>query len=154
MKRMLFVCLGNICRSPLVEAVARMEFGRAGIDAEFASAGTGDYHIGGAADPRTIASAAAHGYDVSAHRARQLEVADFARFDAVLAMDQSNLRNIELLRPEQVSSSVGLFLPYAGIAAPSEVPDPYFGGAHGFEHVIELAREGVRGLIARCANDA
>ncbi|MEO8803671.1 MAG: low molecular weight protein-tyrosine-phosphatase [Rudaea sp.] len=154
MKRILFVCLGNICRSPLVEAVARAEFLRAGVDAKFASAGTGDYHIGHAADPRTIASAAAHGYDVSAHRARQLTGADFETYDAVLAMDQANLRNIKGVCPTQFVSRVGLFLPYAGIAAPAEVPDPYFGGSDGFERVIELARSGVRGLIARCANDA
>lgn len=154
MKRMLFVCLGNICRSPLVEAVARAEFMRAGVNAEFASAGTGDYHIGHAADPRTITSAAAHGYDVSAHRARQLAVADFSRFDAILAMDQANLHNIQALCPAQHTSRVSLFLPYTGIISPEEVPDPYFGGADGFERVIELARTGVHGLIARCMNDA
>ena len=151
---MLFVCLGNICRSPLVEAVAREEFARVGVDAKFASAGTGDYHIGHAADPRTIASAAAHGYDVSSHRARQLATADFARYDAVLAMDQANLHNIQALCPAQYAARVDLFLTYAGITAPIEVPDPYFGDADGFERVIELARDGVHGLIARCANDA
>lgn len=154
MTRILFVCLGNICRSPLVEAVAREEFARAGVVAEFASAGTGTYHVGHAADPRTIASAAAHGYDVSAHRARQLDIADFARFDAVLGMDQANLRNIQALCPARYASRTGLLLAYAGVAAPIDVPDPYFGGADGFERVIELARAGVHGLIARCAKDA
>lgn len=154
MKQILFVCLGNICRSPLVEAVARAEFARAGVEAVFASVGTGDYHIGHAADPRTISSAAAHGYDVSTHRARQLAVADFSHFDAILAMDRANLRNIKAVCPMQFSARVGLFLPYAGIASPEEVPDPYFGGADGFERVIELACAGVHGLIARCVNDA
>ncbi|MGA9334581.1 MAG: low molecular weight protein-tyrosine-phosphatase [Rudaea sp.] len=153
-RRMLFVCLGNICRSPLVEAVARAEFARAGIDAEFASAGTGDYHVGHAADPRTILSAAGRGYDLSAHRARQFAGADFENYDVILAMDRANLRDIEALCPAHRASRVGLFLAYAGIDDFDEVPDPYFGGAEGFERVIELARSGVKGLIARCANGA
>ena len=154
MNSILFVCLGNICRSPLAEAVARSHFERAGLAVEVASAGTGDYHIGEGADTRAVASAAAHGYDLSGHRARQVAMADFDRYDMLLAMDQANYRELRLRCPVRHASRVALFLPYAGIEQPSEVPDPYFGGKQGFERVIELARRGVDGLIARCKDDA
>jgi protein-tyrosine phosphatase len=147
--RILFICLGNICRSPVVEVVARSEFARAGLDITVASAGTGDYHVGHGADPRAIASARARGYDLTAHRARQLVAADFAAFDAVLAMDNANLRTLAARCPQRYNSKLALFLPFAGMAGPEEVPDPYFGEADGFEHVIELARNGAGGLLER-----
>ncbi len=99
MTRILFVCMGNICRSPTVEAVARVEFARAGVVAHFESAGTEDYHIGQPADRRSIAVALAHGYPLAAHRARQLRSADFHAFDHVFAMDQINLRAMQAFRP-------------------------------------------------------
>ncbi len=154
MKSILFVCLGNICRSPVAEAIARLEFARAGLAIDVASAGTGDYHVGHAADARSLASAAAHGYDVSGHRARQITPADFGRFDALLAMDRANLRSLMALCPQRYNSRLALFLPFAGIEFPDEVPDPYFGEAQGFERVVELAREGAKGLIAQWANGA
>ena len=152
MNRILFVCLGNICRSPLVEVVARAGFARAGLDIDVASAGTGDYHIGEGADPRAVSSAGARGFDLSAHRARQIVVADFARYDHLLAMDKANYRAMSARCPDQYAARVALFLPFAGIDEPLEVPDPYFGGAEGFEHVIDLAQRGIDGLIARHAN--
>lgn len=141
MTRLCFVCLGNICRSPTVEAVARTEFARAGLDVVVASAGTAGYHIGHAADARSIAFAARHGYDLSAHRARQFRRTDFAAFDHVLAMDRDNLAALRELAP--AGQAPALFL------GDAEVPDPYYGGDEGFEQVIELAREGVAAWIAR-----
>ena len=96
---LLFVCMGNICRSPVVEAVVRNEFARAGLVVDVASAATESYHIGAQADARSIASARAHGYDLSAHRARQIANADFAAFDAILAMDGTNLRALRARCP-------------------------------------------------------
>ena len=139
--RILFVCLGNICRSPTVEAVARSEFARAGLRVEVASAGTADYHVGRGADPRSIRIAAAHGYDLAAHRARQFHAADFAAFDHVLAMDRANLHDLRRIAP--AGAMPALFLDEA------EVPDPYYGGDADFEDVIALAREGVEAWIAR-----
>jgi low molecular weight protein-tyrosine phosphatase len=149
--KLLFVCMGNICRSPVVEAVVRSEFARAGLVADLASAATESYHAGGQADPRSIASARLHGYDLSAHRARQIDDTDFAAFDAVLVMDNTNLRTLRARCPHELASRLGLFLPFAGLDTPVEVPDPYYGGAEDFERVIQLARRGARGLLARYA---
>jgi protein-tyrosine phosphatase len=153
MKSLLFVCLGNICRSPVVEAVARKEFARAGLALSVASAGTGDYHIGEPADARAIASAAASGYDASAHRARQVCAADFERFDALLAMDGANLRELDRRWPRH-QGKAQLFLAFAGVAEPHEVPDPYYGDDRDFARVVELARAGLHGLIERMRNTA
>ena len=141
--RVLFVCMGNICRSPTVEAVARAEFARAGLDAHFDSAGTEDYHVGEPPDPRSIRVGAAHGYDLSALRARQVVPADFERFDLVLAMDRVNLRALQRLRRPGAGVEPSLFL------GDRELPDPYYGTAADFERVIELARGGVVALIDR-----
>lgn len=139
--RILFVCLGNICRSPTVEAVARAEFERAGLAVEVASAGTAGYHAGHGADPRSVRFAAAHGYDLSRHRARQLRRDDFVAFDHVLAMDRDNLRELRRVAPPGATPE--LFL------GDAEVPDPYYGGDAGFEEVIALARSGIAAWIAR-----
>ena len=143
MTRLLFVCMGNICRSPTVEAVAREEFARAGVAVHVESAATEDYHIGRGADPRSIAMAAAHGYDLAAHRARQVCEADFTRFDQVLAMDRDNLHALRRVQPAQGGVEPALFL---GVA---ELPDPYYGANADFERVVVLARAGVDALIAR-----
>jgi protein-tyrosine phosphatase len=145
----LFVCMGNICRSPVVEAVARAEFARAGFEATVASAGTHGYHIGDGADPRSIASARAAGYDVSKHRAAQVDAATLGGYDAVLVMDRVNLRDIARYCTGARPAQPQLFLPYAGIDDGEEVPDPYYGTGRDFERVIELARAGVQGLIRR-----
>jgi protein-tyrosine phosphatase len=146
MNGILFVCMGNICRSPTVEAVARAEFARAGMRIETASAATHDYHIGEPADARAIACARAHGYALDAHRAQQVTPALLARFAVVLAMDHVNLRDLSRLAPQ---ASAQLFLPYCGIDAPAEVPDPYYGSQVDFAHVVELAQRGVRALVER-----
>jgi protein-tyrosine phosphatase len=143
MTRILFVCMGNICRSPTVETIARVEFARVGFDAQVASAGTENYHIGEPADPRSIAMAERHGYPLLQHRARQLARADFARFDFVLAMDRRNLDDLQRFRPAQGGVAPALFL------GQDEVPDPYYGGDADFERVIALARSGVDALVQR-----
>lgn len=151
MKSILFICMGNICRSPVVEGIARAQFARAGLDIEVASAGIESYHVGRAADRRAIASALAHGYDIAPHRARQVDAKMMARFDCVLAMDQLNMRELAALHAGGDARGPSLFLPFAGIETTLEVPDPYYGGSADFERVIELAEAGVRGLIRRCA---
>ena len=147
--KILFVCMGNICRSPVIEIVARQQLRRAGLAVEVASAGTEDYHVGGSADRRSIASARAAGYDLAAHRARQVCAADFEAFDHVLAMDQVNLRALRSLCPAVHAQKLELFLRHAQVAPPDEVPDPYYGAAADFRKVIELAEAGAQGLIAR-----
>ena len=147
--KILFVCMGNICRSPTVEAVARIEFARAGLDIEVRSAGTENYHIGAAADRRAIAVAEAHGYPMAAHRARQLCVADFTEFDHLLAMDQTNLDAILRMAPPQRCDRVSLFLPFAGISRPLELPDPYYGGSADFQRALDLARDGILSFTRR-----
>jgi protein-tyrosine phosphatase len=151
MKSILFVCMGNICRSPVAAEVARVEFARAGVRIDIASAATEGYHIGCAADARAIASAKANGYDIGGHRARQIADADFAAFDAVLAMDRTNMRTLAARCPREYAPRLALYLPFAGLDAPAEVPDPYYGDADDFHRVVELARRGARGLLARCA---
>lgn len=147
--RILVFCMGNICRSPVIEAVARKQFIAAALKIEIASAGTENYHVGDRADPRAIASARAAGYDLSPHRARQLGIADFSRFDWLLAMDHVNLRAAQRMCPQAGAGKLDLFLRFAGLTDVGEVPDPYYGGAADFQRVIELAETGAQGLIAR-----
>jgi low molecular weight protein-tyrosine phosphatase len=129
--------------------VARQHLQRAGLAVEVASAGTEDYHVGAAADRRAISSARAAGYDLAAHRARQVSVADFEEFDHLLAMDHVNLRALRNGCPVGLSHKLELFLRHAMVAPPDEVPDPYYGGAADFRKVIDLAEAGAQGLIAR-----
>jgi protein-tyrosine phosphatase len=148
--RVLFVCMGNICRSPTAEAVFRAQAEAAGL-AELVlidSAGTHDYHIGVAPDPRTQLAALARGYDLSALRGRQVGCEDFARFDYVLAMDRANLDILERLRPQDATSHLGLFLHFAERHSQREVPDPYYGGAEGFECVLDMVEDAGQGLLA------
>lgn len=147
--RFLFVCLGNICRSPVVEVVARVRFARAGLDIEVDSAGTGGWHAGNAADPRSCASALARGYDLSAHRARRVAADDFERFDKLLVMDRMNLRDLTRMAPGEEHDRIAMFLPWAGLADPHDLPDPYYGQERDFDTVVTLAERGVDGLIRR-----
>jgi protein-tyrosine phosphatase len=141
----LFVCMGNICRSPMVETVARVELAKAGFAARVASAGTESYHVGDRADPRAIEVAEASGYPLATHRARQVVGGDFERHDYVFAMDRVNLRALGRIRAEPAAQ---LFLDGAALDL-DEVPDPYYGRREDFERVLELARAGVAALIAR-----
>ena len=143
--------MGNICRSPVVEAVVRTRFARAGFDIAVDSAGTEDYHIGARPDSRSLASARARGYDASAHRARQVMHGDFEQFDALLMMDRVNHNALRVRFSNEQMRRVHLFLSYADVAQPSEVPDPYYGHTTDFERVIDLAELGADGLIAKFA---
>lgn len=138
--------MGNICRSPMVEAVARVELARAGVAARVASAGTESYHVGDRADARAIEVAEAHGYPLARHRARQVVREDFERYDHVLVMDRVNLRALARLQAAQ--GAPRLFLEQAGLDV-DEVPDPYYGQRADFERVLELARAGVAALAAQ-----
>jgi len=146
--KVLFVCLGNICRSPTAEGVFRHKLRAAGLDhrVQVDSAGTGDWHVGKAPDSRTRQAALRRGYDLSAQRARQVEVADFQRFDLILAMDQSNLRNLEALRPADGCADLDLYLRRYALAL-DEVPDPYYGGEDGFEQVLDLIEQASDALL-------
>jgi protein-tyrosine phosphatase len=150
MKRVLFVCLGNICRSPTAEAVFRDLAARVApeLDLEIDSAGTHAYHVGDPPDRRTQAAALRRGIDMSGLRARVVASVDFERFDLLLAMDESNRSHLLQMAPAAYRDRVRLFLDYAADIGLAEVPDPYYGGASGFEQVLDLAEAGARGLLA------
>jgi len=154
--RVLFVCLGNICRSPTAEAVLRALAAREApeLALEVDSAGTADYHVGQPPDPRTRAAAARRGYDLSTLRARTVEAADFERFDLILAMDRENLSVLRRRAPSDARERVRLFLEFAPASAPEEVPDPYYGGPNGFEEVLDLVEAATRGLLAHLRESA
>jgi protein-tyrosine phosphatase len=153
--RILFVCLGNICRSPTAEgvlrALARREAPDLAIDVD--SAGTGGYHLGEAPDARSQRAARARGIEISDLRARRVAIEDFSRFDLILAMDRENLRALEAMRPKGTRAQVALFLECAGIAGDGEVPDPYMGDAAGFERVLDLVTQASKGILARLRLD-
>lgn len=138
--KVLFVCLGNICRSPTADGVFRQLVADADLERqiEVDSAGTAAWHIGKAPDPRTQQAAAERGYDLSALRARQAISDDFNRYDYILAMDLSNLDNLKAIQPVESKATLGLFLDYIPELGRKEVPDPYYGGDEGFEQVLDL----------------
>jgi protein-tyrosine phosphatase len=146
----LFVCMGNICRSPTAEAVFRAVVERAGMGQHILidSAGTHDYHVGKPPDARAQRAAMQRGYDMGALRGRQVQRADFSRFDYVLAMDNANLALLRRLRPQNATGHMGLFLDFSSTQGEREVPDPYYGGASGFEHVLDLVEDASEGLMA------
>ena len=148
--KILFVCLGNICRSPTAEVVLRTLAAREApeLKLEIDSAGTAGYHIGEPPDPRTQAAARRRGYDMSSLRARIIEPADFERFELILAMDESNLRVLRRRAPASAHDRIRLFLEFAPDAGTREVPDPYYGGENGFEEVLDLVESAARGLLA------
>ncbi len=147
--KVLFVCLGNICRSPTAEGVFRHQVRAAGLQdvIEIDSAGTGDWHVGKAPDSRTVRAARQRGYELDALRARQFEIADFQRFDLILAMDRSNLRDLQALRPSASRADLDLFLRRCG-QAEHEVADPYYGGADAFDQVLDLIECAGAALLA------
>lgn len=153
--RILFVCLGNICRSPTADGVFRQLVADAGLDQviEVDSAGTAAWHVGKAPDPRTQAAAARRGYDLSMLRARQAVAEDFYDYDHILAMDLNNLSDLESIRPEGAAAKLGLFLDYAPELGLREVPDPYYGGESGFEQVLDLVEAAGKNLLAELAGE-
>jgi protein-tyrosine phosphatase len=155
MVRVLFVCLGNICRSPTAEGVFRQLVAARGLSdrIEVDSAGTGGWHAGDPPDPRTVQAAARRGLDLSTLRARQVRREDFAAFDHVLAMDEANLRALELLRGDSARARLRLFLACAPDVGCTEVPDPYDGGPAGFERVLDLCEAAARALLDEIARD-
>lgn len=146
--RILFFCMGNICRSPTAEGVMRAKLAAAGLDVALDSAGTHGYHVGEAPDERSVAHARRRGYDLSALRARQLTAADFDRFDLVLAMDEDNLATAARLCPPARRARLQLLMDYAPGAGTRNVPDPYYGGGDGFERVLDLVEAACEGLLA------
>lgn len=149
MTSVLFVCMGNICRSPTAEGVFRKLHQEIApqIPLRVDSAGTHAYHVGDPPDLRSQEAAKARGIDIGTHRGRQVGFEDFLAFDYVLAMDQANLRRLEAIRPRDSRAELRLLLDYAPDAALKEVPDPYYGAAGGFERVLDLVEVGGRGLL-------
>jgi protein-tyrosine phosphatase len=148
--KILFVCMGNICRSPTAEAVLRTLAAREApeLAIEVDSAGTAGYHVGSPPDPRTRAAARRRGYDLERLRARVIEPTDFERFDLILAMDEENLHVLRRRAPPPAHERVRLFLEFAPQQDVREVPDPYYGGPNGFEEVLDLVEVAARGLLA------
>lgn len=143
--RILFVCLGNICRSPAAEGVMRALAARRGIAVALDSAGTGGWHVGEKPDPRMRAAAAARGMPIEDLRARQVSAKDFARFDHVIAMDRSNRADLAAMTPGGAVGKLSMMLDWG--SHPGEVPDPYYGGEDGFEHVLDLLEDACAGLL-------
>lgn len=149
--RLLVVCLGNICRSPVAEGVLRARIAASTVAGrvELDSAGTGDWHVGEPPDRRAIANAAEHGIDIAGLRARQLAPVDFQRFDWLLCADRANLRDVRARAPAVAHARTALLLEWAGVEAQGEIPDPYTGGPAQFEHVFQLLDRAADGVIAR-----
>lgn len=148
MRSVLFVCTGNICRSPTADGVFRQLVADAGLDVLVDSAGTHGYHIGDGPDPRTVRAARDRGYDLSRLRARKLVTDDFNRFDLMLAMDRGHLDIMRRLAPAGSAAQLALFSDFA--PAPwrgRDVPDPYYGGAEGFLEVLDMVEAGATALL-------
>lgn len=149
MTRVLFVCLGNICRSPTAHGVFASLVESRGLQHRVAvdSCGTGDWHIGHPPDRRASAEASQRGYALDHLRARQLRADDFRQFDYILAMDRQNLADLEIMCPDHFAGHLGLFLPFAPDNPMDEVPDPYYGGPEGFGQVLDMVEAASEGLL-------
>ncbi len=147
--RVLFVCMGNICRSPTAEGVFRKLVEEAGLagQVEIDSAGTHAYHVGEPPDTRAQAAARRRGVDLSPLRGRQAVAEDIQRFDYVLVMDEENLDNLLSICPSGLEEKIELFMEYAADGQPREVPDPYFGGNAGFDRVLDMIEAASQGLL-------
>jgi protein-tyrosine phosphatase len=148
-QRVLFVCMGNICRSPTAEGVTRAIAMKKGVvdQFEFDSAGTHGYHVGNPPDARARQAAAMRGFDLEPLRARQVNELDFERFDYILAMDRDNLALLQQACPEELHDKLRLFLEFASRTRADEVPDPYYGGPEGFERVLDMIEDAANGLL-------
>lgn len=150
----LFVCLGNICRSPLAEAALRAEAARGALDVEVDSAGTGGWHEGEPPDRRAQAVASRHGIDISRYRARQVRPEDFDRFDHIVALDRQNLTELRALRPEGARAHLSLLFDHVPGREGEAVADPYYGGAAHFEITWNDVSEGARALVRKIGGEA
>jgi protein-tyrosine phosphatase len=151
----LFVCTGNICRSPTAEGVFRHLVAEAGLTKEITidSAGTQGYHIGEPPDERSVEAAQARGYDMSGQAARRVLEQDFHKFDLILAMDREHLHHLNAMAPGDTYERVKLFLSYGSQPEKLDVPDPYYGGSKRFADVLDLVEDGGRGLIEAIQRD-
>ena len=149
MVKVLFVCLGNICRSPTAEGVFTTLINREGLTdiVSVDSAGTSDWHVGDQPDRRAQAAAKARGYDLSMQRARQIKEIDFWDFDYVIAMDSQNHSDLSIMAPTNAQDRIRMFLSFAPKEGVTDVPDPYYGGANGFDHVLDLVEAASLGLL-------
>lgn len=154
--RLLVVCLGNICRSPMAEGALRFRIAEAGLEhlVEVDSAGTGDWHVGEPPDRRAIATAARHGVDISMLRARQLQAADYHRFDWLLCADRSNLRDVRAQAPAGGRAGIALLREWAGQGEGAVIADPYTGGPAQFEEVWRQVDAAARAIVERIASQA
>lgn len=148
----LFVCLGNICRSPLAEAALRKAAKEAGLDIEIDSAGTGNWHSGEPPDRRAIATAARHGVDITGYRARQVRPADFSRYSHLFAADHQNLADLQAMQPTDATAKLALVLDLVAGREGEPLTDPYFGDAAGFEETWADVLAAARALVERIAN--
>jgi len=144
----LFVCLGNICRSPLAEAAFRRAAEEAGLAVEVDSAGTANYHVGEPPDPRSIVEAARHGIDISCYRGRQLAVEDFHRFDWIVGMDASNMANIARRNPGNGKARIAMLLDLVPGREGADLADPWYGGEDNFRDTWEDVTAGAAALVA------
>jgi low molecular weight protein-tyrosine phosphatase len=151
----LFVCTGNICRSPTAEGVTRKLAAERGHGERIIvdSAGTHGYHEGEPPDPRSVEAALRRGIDLSGQRARRFRTADFTDFDFILAMDRGHARILERAAPRHGEARIEMFLDYAPHLGATEMPDPYYGGAGGFELVLDMAEAAALGLIEAIERD-
>lgn len=149
MIKLLFVCTGNICRSPTAEGVFRHLVKSQGLDAliKTDSAGTENYHIGDPPDPRTLLAAKARGYFLDDLRARQIQKADFSSFDLILAMDSGHYRALHRICPQDQNHRIRMFLDFADHFSSPDVPDPYYGSTDDFDLVLDMAEDGANGLL-------
>ena len=147
--KILFVCTGNICRSPTAEGVFRHMVEEAGLGKAIStdSAGTHGYHIGDPPDHRSCTAAAARGFDLSALRARKVTAGDFHDFDLILAMDQGHLAHLTAMRPKDATADLKLFLAFHPSSHAKDVPDPYYGGPGGFTEVLDMVEATSRALL-------
>ena len=148
----LFVCLGNICRSPMAEGAFRKAIQSAGLDIKTDSAGTAAYHIGKAPDPRAVDEASRHGVDITDLRARQVEPRDFERFTHIFAMDHQNLKDLEALRPQNSPAQLSLLLDIVPAREGAAIADPYYGGEENFADTWDDAQMAARALIEKLRN--
>jgi len=152
-QKVLFVCLGNICRSPLAEAAFRARAADAGIDVQADSAGTGNWHVGEPPDRRAQGTALRHGVDISRYRGRQVEPADFRRFSHVFALDLDNLAALHRIRPADATAKVGLLLDLVDGMEGQPVADPYYGTEEAFEETWRQVDAAALALVARLGSE-